>query len=101
MKGGGTPGGAMACQRCGIALRASLRQGVEVDYCPQCRGVWLDRGELEKLMEQNGADPWGSHQRFPYWQEGGSGGSDDLADVPERVGVRRRTYLDDVFDFDD
>lgn len=34
-------------------LRISERQGVEVDYCPQCRGVWLDRGELDKLIERS------------------------------------------------
>ena len=31
----------------------SDRQGVEIDYCPQCRGVWLDRGELDKLVERS------------------------------------------------
>jgi Zn-finger nucleic acid-binding protein len=34
----------------------SDRQGVEIDYCPQCRGVWLDRGELDKIIERSGAD---------------------------------------------
>jgi hypothetical protein len=33
----------------------SDRQGVEIDYCPQCRGVWLDRGELDKLIERSAA----------------------------------------------
>ena len=31
------------------------RQGIEIDYCPQCRGVWLDRGELDKIIERSGA----------------------------------------------
>ena len=31
----------------------SDRQGIEIDYCPQCRGVWLDRGELDKIIERN------------------------------------------------
>ena len=35
------------------ALVMSDRQGVEIDYCPQCRGVWLDRGELDKLVERS------------------------------------------------
>ncbi len=30
------------------------RQGIEVDYCPQCRGIWLDRGELDKIIERSG-----------------------------------------------
>ena len=38
------------CPVCAVPLTMSERQNVEIDYCPQCRGVWLDRGELEKLM---------------------------------------------------
>jgi Zn-finger nucleic acid-binding protein len=34
-------------------LKISERQGVEIDYCAQCRGVWLDRGELDKLIERS------------------------------------------------
>jgi Zn-finger nucleic acid-binding protein len=33
------------------------RQGVEIDYCPKCRGVWLDRGELDKIIERSAAFP--------------------------------------------
>jgi Zn-finger nucleic acid-binding protein len=40
------------CPRCGIPLAMSERQGIEIDYCPQCRGVWLDRGELDKILER-------------------------------------------------
>jgi Zn-finger nucleic acid-binding protein len=35
-----------------VALSISDRQGVEIDFCPQCRGVWLDRGELDKIVER-------------------------------------------------
>ena len=35
-----------------VALAMTDRQGIEIDYCPQCRGVWLDRGELDKLLER-------------------------------------------------
>ena len=46
----------MKCPTCtDIALVMSDRQGVEIDYCPQCRGVWLDRGELDKLIERSAA----------------------------------------------
>src|SRR3712207_7133497 len=38
------------CPRCGVGLAMSERQGIEIDYCPQCRGVWLDRGELDKII---------------------------------------------------
>ena len=43
------------CPRCGAGLTMSERQGIEIDYCSQCRGVWLDRGELDKLIERTGA----------------------------------------------
>ena len=44
----------MKCPHCqDVALLMSDRQGVEIDYCPQCRGVWLDRGELDKLIERS------------------------------------------------
>jgi len=43
----------MNCPQCHTALVMSERQGVEIDYCPQCRGVWLDRGELDKILERS------------------------------------------------
>ena len=42
----------MQCPVDGTTLAMADRQGVEVDYCPQCRGIWLDRGELDKLLER-------------------------------------------------
>lgn len=42
----------MRCPVCNIELRMTERQGVEIDYCPQCRGIWLDRGELDKIIER-------------------------------------------------
>ena len=42
----------MNCPRCQVALVITDRQGVEIDFCPQCRGVWLDRGELDKVVER-------------------------------------------------
>jgi Zn-finger nucleic acid-binding protein len=45
---------AMACPVCRVPLAMSERQGIEIDYCPQCRGVWLDRGELDKIIERTG-----------------------------------------------
>jgi uncharacterized protein len=43
----------MKCPVCtNVDLLMSERQGVEIDYCPTCRGVWLDRGELDKIMER-------------------------------------------------
>ena len=40
----------MRCPACDVELQIADRQGIEIDYCPKCRGVWLDRGELEKLL---------------------------------------------------
>jgi len=41
---------------CEATLVMSERQGVEIDYCPTCRGVWLDRGELDKILERSATD---------------------------------------------
>ena len=45
----------MNCPVDGSELRMADRSGVEIDYCPKCRGVWLDRGELDKVIERSGA----------------------------------------------
>ena len=42
----------MKCPACDVTLVMTDRQGIEIDYCPQCRGVWLDRGELDKIIER-------------------------------------------------
>ena len=44
----------MDCPVCkSVKLVMSERQGIEIDYCPQCRGIWLDRGELDKLIDRS------------------------------------------------
>ena len=43
----------MKCPNCETTLVMTERQGVEIDHCPQCRGVWLDRGELDKIIERS------------------------------------------------
>lgn len=45
----------MLCPVCRVDLVLADRQGVEIDYCPQCRGIWLDRGELDKIIDKNAA----------------------------------------------
>ncbi len=45
----------MNCPHCNVPLVMAERSGIEIDYCPQCRGVWLDRGELDKIIERAGA----------------------------------------------
>ena len=44
----------MKCPHCSETLVMADRQGIEIDYCPGCRGVWLDRGELDKIIERSG-----------------------------------------------
>lgn len=47
----------MKCPVCNVDLMMSERQGIEIDYCPKCRGVWLDRGELDKIIERSQTTP--------------------------------------------
>ena len=54
---------AMSCPVCRVPLAMSDRQGIEIDYCPQCRGVWLDRGELDKIIERSAPSPESSSGR--------------------------------------
>ncbi|MFV0423542.1 zf-TFIIB domain-containing protein [Oleidesulfovibrio sp.] len=42
----------MKCPRCDVPLHITDRQNIEIDFCPECRGVWLDRGELDKILEK-------------------------------------------------
>ena len=51
-----SPSGPMACPIDGTTLTMAERQGIEIDYCPTCRGVWLDRGELDKIIERSSRD---------------------------------------------
>lgn len=51
----------MKCPTCNVALVMSERQGIEIDYCPQCRGIWLDRGELDKIIERTVKESQGGY----------------------------------------
>lgn len=60
----------MKCPVCpGVDLKMAERQGVEIDYCPECRGVWLDRGELDKIIERSTAPSTGYAQPEPQYQQ--------------------------------
>lgn len=61
----------MKCPNCNVSLVMSDRSGIEIDYCPDCRGVWLDRGELDKIIERSAqnvknieTDSYADRQRF-------------------------------------
>jgi Zn-finger nucleic acid-binding protein len=63
---------AMSCPVCRLPLSMSDRQGIEIDFCPQCRGVWLDRGELDKIIERSlpaAAPALQAGQQQPYPQQ--------------------------------
>ncbi len=95
----------MNCPIDNTELRISERQGIEIDYCPQCRGVWLDRGELDKLIER-ASQAAGSGARDASFGERDRDRDrydDDLSprrDSDYERKRRRRSFLDDLFDFD-
>ena len=91
--------GPMACPVDGTALVMSERQNIEIDYCPSCRGVWLDRGELDKIIERSAPEAGGAVP--PPRQQPGFGGayrSNDPDDRHYRHGKRRKSFLEELFD---
>jgi len=95
----------MQCPTDGTTLTMSERSGIEIDYCPQCRGVWLDRGELDKIIERSltqvpaaaapAPPPPGSYererdQRHEYEQQ-------RYAQQPSRK-KRKESWLSELFD---
>jgi Zn-finger nucleic acid-binding protein len=88
----------MQCPIDGSTLVVAERSGVEIDYCPQCRGVWLDRGELDKIIERSAAQmapPPPPRQAQAYDQRR----RDDDHYGGQRK-KRRGGFLEDLFDFD-
>ena len=76
----------------------SDRQGVEIDYCPACRGIWLDRGELDKLLERSTVatapppTPAPQTRRQPDFEDSDFRGG-------QRYGqYRKKSWLHDIFD---
>jgi uncharacterized protein len=58
----------MQCPTDGATLVMSERSGIEIDYCPTCRGVWLDRGELDKIIERSVSQPAPQQHSAPQHQ---------------------------------
>lgn len=85
----------MMCPNCDAELKLSERQGVEIDYCPKCRGVWLDRGELDKILERSSAQM--QAPRYPNNEERRD--YDDEHDSRFYEKKKRKSFLDDLFDF--
>lgn len=72
------------------------RQGVEIDYCPKCRGVWLDKGELDKIIEKSTA----YEQRDSRDSNYNSGYDRDYSDKRPYNQRKKRGFMGDMFDFD-
>jgi len=101
----------MNCPKCNIALSMTDRQGVEIDFCSQCRGVWLDRGELDKIIERSGPAPAGAVPPAmpPPPQDYRRRDDDDDDDDYRRHGhdssydshgrKKKKGFLGDLFDF--
>ena len=89
----------MKCPVCNVELKMADRQGIEIDYCPQCRGVWLDRGELDKIIERSAAVSYQDERRH----DGDDRRRDDDHDDDYRRGGykrKRKSFLGEMFDFD-
>lgn len=91
----------MTCPIDNVALVMSERSGIEIDYCPKCRGVWLDRGELDKIIEKSQAAGVSSQ---PYQQPATPRRNDnDMHDSNDdhQYGKRRKKdgFLGELFDF--
>ncbi len=81
----------MKCPVCkDVDLVMSERQGVEIDYCPSCRGVWLDRGELDKIIEKSSTYQSNNHQQYNSY--------DNRQQAPYKK--KKEGFLSEIFDFD-
>ena len=101
----------MLCPIDQTVLVMSERQGIEIDYCPTCRGVWLDRGELDKIIERSGTAeapaapaPAPRQQQPDHWQPRANSGDYDRERDRDRDydhgrgHKRRKSWLEDIFD---
>ena len=99
----------MKCPHDNVDLVMADRQGIEIDYCPTCRGVWLDRGELDKIVERSAAElaaatpvaapaPVAAPQPYAPRAEYGHGGNRPRHDDRYAGGHRRKSFLQDLFD---
>ena len=108
--------GPMTCPHCDVRLVVSERQGIEIDYCPTCRGIWLDRGELDKIIERAAGElapasarspqppmppqaPYPPQPSYPprgrYEPRYDQGRHDDHGYRPHK---RKKSWLEEIFD---
>ena len=90
----------MKCPVCPDAtLMMADRKGVEIDYCPNCRGVWLDRGELDKLMALGASHEAAHGQSSPNYPQTRERRDFEDSDFGKRHGgYRKQSWLRDIFD---
>lgn len=86
----------MKCPVCDVPLTMAERKGVEIDYCPQCRGVWLDRGELDKIIERSVSEepPMAASKPERYEEK-----RYDDDDYKYHQKKKRKSFFDELFDF--
>jgi Zn-finger nucleic acid-binding protein len=82
----------MKCPNCNVALTMADRNGIEIDYCPDCRGVWLDRGELDKIIER-------SVQQPPVQQQSNYPNQERYYSDKDKYYKKKKGLLGDLFDF--
>ncbi len=94
-------GHGLLCPSCRVDLVMSERQGIEIDYCPKCRGVWLDRGELDKIVERSqgqsreqGTPNRAYAQTSSYEHQEASHSHGHSG----KSGHRRKSWLSEIFD---
>ncbi|MDN5782991.1 MAG: zf-TFIIB domain-containing protein [Luteimonas sp.] len=94
----------MLCPTCdNVHLAMTDRQGIEIDYCPQCRGIWLDRGELDRLIEraeQAGAPAMPPPAQPPQYRDDRRHASDrHYGHQPDYRRKKPKSLLGELFDF--
>ncbi|HRR42237.1 MAG TPA: zf-TFIIB domain-containing protein [Syntrophales bacterium] len=93
----------MNCPICIVPLNIAERQGIEIDFCPKCRGVWLDRGELDKIIERSMTETSSRSNQEPRYEERREHHDDKHYDKhhDDHHGGRynkKRSFLNDLFD---
>lgn len=93
----------MKCPNCDGTLLISEKQGIEIDYCPNCRGIWLDKGELEKIMERTSEHY--SHREnyerdYKKYNYGSEEGYKKQHHPHHPHPHKKKSFLSDFFDFD-
>ncbi len=93
----------MKCPNDNSVLVMSDRSGIEIDYCPECRGVWLDRGELDKIIERSSSSAQPAvppmPQQAPSYSERQSEKRYDDYDKGHHKKRKKEGFLGDIFDF--